>query len=120
MLLAHGTLVALIDSQDWRLLRNAGNEAVPVLVPIKTPALTEPHHAGGPAEAGHAAAIGEWLHHQVLARHLDHIVLIAPPRMLGEVRRHLTPQVRHAITGEVPKDLIGRHETEVLAVIRGV
>ena len=81
MLLDHGTLVALIDSHEWRLLRNAGTEAVPVLVPAPTPALAEAHHASGTAgqrlaEATHAVAIGDWLHHQVITRHLDHLVLI--------------------------------------------
>lgn len=124
MLLTHGTLVALVDSHNWRLLRNAGTEAVPVLVGVETPALAEAHHASGSAgqrltEASHAAAIGEWLNHQVVGRHVEHVVLIAPPRVLGELRHHFTPAVERAIVKEVHKDLIGRHENEVLAVLHG-
>jgi len=125
MLLAHKTLVALIDSHELRLLRNAGTEAVPVLAPVEKPALTEPHHASGHAgqrlaEATHAAAIGEWLHHQVIGHHLEHLVLIAPPRVLGELRHHLSPVVQKTVVKELAKDLIGRHENEVLAVLRGI
>jgi protein required for attachment to host cells len=124
MLLAHGTLIALVDSHEWRLLRNAGTEAVPVLVPSPTPALAEAHHASGQAgqrlaEATHAAAIGDWLHHQVVTHHLDHLVLIAPPRVLGQLRQHLTATVQKTVVRELAKDLIGRHETEILAVLRG-
>jgi protein required for attachment to host cells len=125
MLLPHGTLVALIDGHDWRLLRNAGSEAAPVLERAPTPTLAEPHHASGTAgqrlaEASHTAAIGEWLHHQVIGHHLDHLVLIAPPRILGEVRRHLSSAVEKTVIRELSKDLIGRHETEILAALRGV
>jgi len=124
MLLSHGTLVALVDSHNWRLLRNAGTEAVPVLASVETPALAEAHHASGSAgqrlaEATHAAAIGEWLHHQAIGRHLEHVVLIAPPRVLGELRRHLSPAAERLILKEVSKDLIGRHENEILAVLQG-
>jgi len=123
MLLPHGTLVALIDSHELRLLRNAGTEAVPVLVPVPTPTLAEPRHASGEqrlAEATHAAVIAEWLHHQAITRQIDHLILIAPPRVLGEVRRHLSGAVEKIIARELAKDLIGRHETEVLAVLRGI
>ena len=125
MLLVHGTLIALVDSHELRLLRNAGTEAVPVLVPTATPTLAEPHHASGHAgqrlaEATHATAIGEWLHHQAIGRHFEHLVLIAPPRVLGELRHHLTPTVQKTVVKELAKDLIGRHEAEVLAVLRGL
>ena len=125
MLLAHGTLVALFDSHELRLLRNAGTQAVPVLVPTPVPTLSEPHHASGHAgqrlaEATHAAVIGEWLHRQVIACHLDHLILIAPPHVLGELRRHLSPVVQKTVVVELAKDLIGRHENEILAVLRGV
>ncbi|WP_353228694.1 host attachment protein [Novosphingobium sp.] len=124
MLIPHGTLVVLADSHDWRLLRNAGTEAVPVLTKVPLPALNEPHHASGHAgqrlaEASHAAAIGEWLHHQVTALQVDHLVLIAPPRVLGELRRHLPAAVERVVRKELSKDLIGRHETEIVAVLQG-
>ena len=125
MLIPHGMLVVIADSHAWRLLRNAGTEAVPVLVAQDTPALAEAHHAGGhggahATEAGHAVAIGEWLHREVTAHRLDQLVLIAPPRLLGELRRHLSPAVARTLRETLAKDLIGRHESEILAVLRGV
>lgn len=125
MLLAHGTLVVIADTREWRLLRNAGSEAVPVLVAQDTPALAEVHHGSGTAgarlnEAGHATAIAQWLHHQATAHRDAQFVLIAPPRVLGEIRRHLTPQAERAVVKDLGKDLIGRHESEILATLRGV
>lgn len=124
MLLPHATLVVLVDSHDWRVLRNQGTEATPTLVKVDTPALAEAHHASGTAgarlaEATHATAVAEWLHRQVAGHHAEAIVLIAPPRVLGELRRHLSSQVQHAVVHELAKDLIGRHETDILAALRG-
>jgi protein required for attachment to host cells len=125
MLIPHGTLVVIADSHAWRLLRNAGTEAVPVLVAQDTPALAEAHHAGGhggahATEAGHATAIGNWLASEATAHRLDHLVLIAPPRLLGELRNHLAPSVARIVRHTLAKDLIGRHEAEILAVLRGI
>lgn len=124
MLIPHGMLVMIADSHAWRLLRNAGTEAVPVLVAQDTPALAVAHHAGGhggahATEAGHAAAIADWLAREVTAHRLDNLVLIAPPRLLGELRHHLNPAVARIVRHTLAKDLIGRHEAEILAVLRG-
>ncbi|EGD58669.1 AtsE [Novosphingobium nitrogenifigens DSM 19370] len=123
MLLAHGLVVVVLDSHDWRLLRNAGNEAVPVLAPVETPALAEAHHASGTsgqrhADADHAAAVAAWMNRQVAEHKVEHFALIAPPRVLGEVRPHLTPAVERALVKELGKDLIGRHESEILETLR--
>jgi protein required for attachment to host cells len=32
-------------------------------------------------------------------------VLVAPPRILGELREHLSPRGRAAVAGEIVKDL---------------
>jgi protein required for attachment to host cells len=69
---------------------------------------------------------------QELAKRLDaaleqgkcqRLVLVAPPRALGDLRQALAPKSRNAVTGEIDKDLtqaklpeIAKHLEAVLAV----
>ena len=47
MLLPHGTVIALVDGQNFQLFRNAGSEATPELDPLPGPALDSHNHSGG-------------------------------------------------------------------------
>lgn len=133
MLLPHGAVIALVDGEEWSLLRNAGNEAKPDLAELPVPDIDESNHSGGGGrhratasdpsprqmhEDAHAAAVAEWLNRQVIAHKIDHLVVIAPPRTLGELRHHYAKQVSAALIGEVAKDLIGRQPADVLAALR--
>ena len=40
-----------------------------------------------------------------LSRHYDRMVLVAPPRSLGELDSLLSPQVKNMVSHQVPKDL---------------
>lgn len=125
MLIPHGMLVVLADSHDWRVLRNTGTEAAPVLEAQNTPALAETHHVGGhggahATEVAHAGAIGAWLERQAQSHGLDSWVLIAAPRMLGEMRRHLGHGAARALVRTLAKDLIAHSEAEVLAALRAI
>ncbi|MCW1383350.1 host attachment protein [Novosphingobium sp. KCTC 2891] len=134
MLLPHGAVIALVDGENWTLLRNAGNEATPDLAELPTPHIDEHNHSGsggrhGPTasnpsprqmhEDAHAGAVAEWLNQQVIGHKIEHLVVIAPPRTLGELRHHYAKQVSQVLLGEVAKDLIGRKPDEVLAALRG-
>lgn len=132
MLLPHGTLIALVDGQNFQLFRNAGNEATPELDPLPAPALDAHNHSGGShrsssgnhagslvAEDAHAIAAVNWLNAQALAHKIEHLVLIAAPRTLGEMRRHYHKQLEQVLMGELAKDLSGRKGPEILAALRG-
>jgi protein required for attachment to host cells len=132
MLLPHGTVIALVDGHNFQLFRNSGNEAAPELEAMPSPALDTHNHSGGShhssagnhagtlvAEDAHAIAAVNWLNAQVLARKLEHLVLIAAPRTLGEMRRHYHRQLEQALKGELAKDLSGRKGPEILAALRG-
>lgn len=133
MLLSHGTVIALVDGEKFELFRNSGNEAEPDLSPVATPQLDEhnkgagSHHyssSGNPQasllnEDAHAAAVAEWLNRQVLGHKMEHLVVIAAPRTLGELRRHYHKQTAAALVGELSKDLIGRQGREIIAALRG-
>jgi len=40
-------------------------------------------------------------------------VMVAPPRMLGDLRAHLHPEVAECVVAEVPKDLTGHPLPEI-------
>lgn len=126
MLIPHGTVIAVVDGKAWELYRNAGTEAAPELAAIETPALVEHNHSSGGShatphqqdETAHCAAVADWLNRQVQANKIAQIVLIAPPRALGELRHALNKATQHAMIKELAKDMIGRQATEIIAALR--
>ena len=131
MLLPHGTIVALVDGKNFELYRNAGNEAEPALEPMPSPKLDSHNHSGAGhrstpgnhadslvAEDAHAGAAVAWLNSQVLGHKLEHLVVIAAPRTLGEMRRHYHKQTEQVVMTEIAKDLIGRQPADILATLR--
>lgn len=131
MLLPHGAVVALVDGQKFELYRNAGNEAEPELAALPAPHLDTRNHSGGShrssagnhadslvAEDAHAGAAAEWLNSQVLGHKIEKLVVIAPPRTLGELRKHYHKQTGQAVIKELHKDLIGKQPADILAALR--
>jgi protein required for attachment to host cells len=131
MLIPHGTLIAVVDGQNFNLFRNAGNEAEPELTALPSPALDSHNHSGVGhhsvpgnhadslvAEDAHAGAAAAWLNQQVLGHKLDNLVVIAAPRTLGELRRHYHKQTEKVLLRELSKDLVGRKAPEILAALR--
>ena len=132
MLLPHGTVIAIIDGQHFELFRNAGNEAHAELAPLPAPVLdshnrsgTGQHsHPGNHAdsdvsEGAHANAAAAWLNAQVIGHKIEKLVVIAPPRTLGELRRHYHKQTEVVLLREVAKELAGRKAPDVLAALKG-
>lgn len=132
MLLPHGTIVALVDGENFELFRNAGNEAQPDLATMAAPALDARNHSGGGHhsssgnhasslvdEDAHAMAAVDWLNAQVLGHKIENLVVIAAPRTLGEMRRHYHKQLEAVLLGELNKDLVGRSAPEIISSLRG-
>lgn len=132
MLLPHGTVIAVMDGKDWTLFRNDGNEATPELTTQPKPALVEQNHGSGGRhgssagtadvhqlnEDAHAAAVADWLNRQVTDHKITHLVVIAAPRTLGELRHHYSKALEHVLLGELPKDLMGKSGAEIIAALR--
>ncbi len=132
MLLPHGTIVAVVDGRHFELHRNSGNEADPALSEMASPKLDEhnkgagTHHHSSAAnptghlldEDAHVAAVAGWLNGQVQGGKIEHLVVIAPPRALGELRRHYGSQLQGALLMEIAKDLAGRSGKDVLEAVR--
>ena len=95
MLIPHGAVIALVDGEDWQVLRNGGTEAEPELALLPTPQLVEENHGSGGRHAissanpsghqrdedAHAAAVAEWLNRQVQDHKIEKLVVIAPPKV---------------------------------------
>ena len=131
MLLPHGAVVALVDGKNFELYRNAGNEAAPELAALDAPRLDEHNHStashhGRAAnkdahladEDAHANAAVAWLNSQVLGHKIEHLVVIAAPRTLGEMRHHYHKQTERALVMELAKDLTGHQPAEILEALR--
>lgn len=133
MLLPHGAVIAVIDGENFELYRNAGDEAAPELSALPSPKLDAHNHSGGSHhssagnhagnmvnEDAHVAAAATWLNEQVLGHKLEHLVVIAPPRALGELRKHYHKLTEQALIKELHKDLIGQQPAEILHALREV
>lgn len=60
-----------------------------------------------------ARTAAAWLDQQFTKGSFDHLVLIAAPEMLGEMRKVLSRDVSHAIIAESNKQFTGYNEREV-------
>ena len=132
MLLPHGTVVAVVDGEKLELYRNGGNEAAPDLARFAAPKLDEDNkdagarHLSSSANPGHlleedahAAAVVGWLNQHVTSGDIKHLVVVAAPRTLGEMRRRYDKQLEVVLVGELHKEMIGRSEPEILGALQG-
>jgi protein required for attachment to host cells len=64
-----------------------------------------------------AAATAAMLNEQALANAFEHAVVIAPPKMLGELRKHFHKALEAKILKEIPKDLTGQSADQIAKTI---
>jgi len=128
MILQNGTLVAVIDGGTMRLFHNRGREPQIDLVSLPDSGFdTENIGSGGRhrssaanpdasrlKEDDFAAAAADYLNREVLAGKVEHLLVIADPRTLGELRRHYHDALKAKLAGEIAKDLTG-HSPEAIA-----
>jgi protein required for attachment to host cells len=131
MQLAHGTIVAVADGEKLTLYRNGGSETAPHLVAIGSPGVGDhvsdagSRHHGGAAnpsdrqldEDGFAAATAGVLNTMALTNEIDALVVIAPPKTLGELRKHWHKVLAAKIVGELGKEMTGASVTEIAAML---
>jgi protein required for attachment to host cells len=131
MLLPHGAVIAIVDGEKFELYRNSGNEAAPDLSPVKAPKLDEHNRDSGArhisssanpghllAEDSHIAAVVSWLNRQATGGEIKHLVIVAPARTLGEMRRRYDKQLEAVLLGELHKELIGRSGGDILTALQ--
>jgi len=131
--IAHNTFVVVADGQKMLLLRNEGDEEHPKLEVVRLRELDNPptreqgsdapgrsFSTAGTARSGYqetdfhqmeedrfAIETAELLNKQALANRFDRLIVVAPPRTLGELRKHYHKEVEARLVGEIAKDLTG-------------
>ena len=69
------------------------------------------------AEQQFAARIADTLYEMEHAQRFNALVIAAPPRMLGDLRAAMHPEVAQRIVGEMPKDLLSHPIPEITRLL---
>ena len=121
LIIPHDLTIAVADGTKMRLFRNKAAEPHVELVELPSPHIHGSNHGAGghhtsssanpdasrKTEDNFAAAAGDYLSKQVLEGAIGSLFIVADPRTLGELRRHLHASVASKLVGELHKDLTG-------------
>lgn len=142
MLIPQGTWILAIDGARMQLLRNCGAGAAPTLEVVEEEACPSPPNRELLSDApgrGHESAGGQRhayaetdVHQQREQRfaadamkRLEHsatngagVVLIAPPRTLGNLRKQANGQLKGRILAEIPKDIAHSRPAEIATFLQ--
>lgn len=122
MRLPNDTLVAVADGETLHLFRTAGNDDRPQLKSAGQPHVEGSNHSAGSrhksssanpdegrdAKDMHAAAVAALLNKAAQANEFEHAVVIAPPKILGELRKHYHKAFEGKLLKEIHKDMAGQ------------
>jgi protein required for attachment to host cells len=131
MLLHHDTTIVVADGRTMKVFRNAGTETAPRLEAVDGPRLGHEGHGSGGRhhssaanpdharldEDSFAASVGSWLNAEVLAGRIARLVVVAPPKTLGEVRRRYHPELEKRLAAEISHELVDATPAELLAAV---
>jgi len=135
----NAALVLVSDGRRARFLRNNGTPMHPALVleraldaenpPTREQGSDRPGRGHSPdgvshsaieqtdwhqqAEQRFASVIADTLYRMEHAHQFDQLVMVAPPKMLGDLRARLHPEVAECVVAEVAKDLTNRSVSEI-------
>jgi protein required for attachment to host cells len=144
MQIPHKSVVLVADGRKMLFLRNEGDAEHPNLVVEQkekqdNPSNTEQttHAAGQKAsprgtptssveptdfhqieEDRFAADAAEMLKMRAFDNDYESLIIVAPPRTLGELRKHYHKEVSDRLSGEIDKDLTGHPINEIEALIQ--
>ena len=129
MKLPKGALVAVVDGEKLALFENTGQQEVQ-LSARPTPTIAD--RASGAAgrisseanpdndtqaEDGFAMGVAEVLNKWVLNNKVDHLLVIAAPKTLGQLRKGWHKETQAKLVGEIAKDLTGHSTDQIAAAI---
>ena len=77
------------------------------------------HDHGQVEEDSHSAGVAALLNAEVTAGRIKHLVVIASPKALGELRKHYSKELTGTLLGEIAKDLTGHTVADVEKAIAG-
>ncbi|MGN6270834.1 MAG: host attachment family protein [Sphingomonas sp.] len=139
MLVPHDAFVVVADGRKMLFFRNEGDAAYPNLIvervreqdnpPDREQSTDAPGSAFSSNGSGRssydetdfhqleedrfAAETAERLKKRALANDFEKLIVIAPPRTLGELRKHYHKEVLGRLIGELDKDLTGHPVKEI-------
>ena len=132
MRLPHNSCVMVADGEKMLFFRNEGDadfpqlivernreQEVPANIDLKTDEAGRRHTpVGGVGRSAYeetdfhqlekdrfAAEAAELLKRMALRNGFEQLVVVAPPKTLGEMRKHYHKEVEKRLTAEIPKDL---------------
>ena len=112
-MIPHNTLVVVADGRAARLFRNLGDESALKLHQTHAMDTSDALDAGPSGsqprdndvgEAAFVKVLADRINRSALRNGFDHIVLVADPSTLGEIRRQLHKEVDARMIAEVSKD----------------
>ena len=114
--------VAIVDGENFTVMRNTGQPLEPKLGSAEKPDLSATNYSAGGKhqdnagqqlgrtdleELAHGAAATEWLNAKAIAGDISDILVIADPKTLGEMRRHYHGELKKRLVGEIDKTMTG-------------
>jgi protein required for attachment to host cells len=143
MQVPHNSVVVVADGKKMLFFRNEGDAAFPKLQVERKRETTDakdrdqktdsPGRAFGVGagrsayeevdfhqleEDRFAADTAEMLRKRALKNEFESLIIVAPPRTLGELRKHYHKEVEKRLAGEVPKDLTGHPVAEIEKILQ--
>jgi protein required for attachment to host cells len=145
MQVPHNTFVVVADGRKMLFFRNEGDAEFPKLQverkqvqenpadrDQKTDAPGHTFDASGSAgrsayeevdfhqleEDRFAAETAEMLKKRALRNEFESLIIVAPPRTLGELRKHYHKEVEKRLAAEVAKDLTGHPVAEIEKILQ--
>jgi protein required for attachment to host cells len=143
MQIPHRSFIVVADGKKMLFFRNEGDSEFPKLqverkLEQENPANSEQksseagrafpssgpgHHAYSDTdfhqleEDRFAAETAERLKNRALRNDFDALIVVAPPRTLGELRKHYHKEVEKRLVGELAKDLTGHPVEEIEKIL---
>lgn len=143
MRVPHNSFIVVADGEKMLLFRNDGDADYPKLEverkrqsenpPNRDIKTDSPGRAFSSVGAGRsamaeadfhqieedrfAAETAELLRKRALQNDFESLIVIAPPRTLGELRKHYHKEVEKRLAGEIAKDLTGHPVSEIEKIL---
>lgn len=148
MRVPHNSFIMVADGRKMLFFRNEGDADLPNLRMVRVEEKENPydrdHASDAPGrtfgsagngtvrsayantdfheleEARFAAETADLLKRRAMRGEFEKLFVIAPPRTLGELRKHYHKEVANRLVAEIPKDLTGHPVAEIERIIIAV
>ena len=132
MKLPHKAHVAIVDGENFTVMRNNGLPLEPRLDSAEKPDIIPTNYSAGVkhqdpvsqrhgrtdlVELAHGAAAALWLNARAISGEIEELLVIADPKTLGEMRRHYHSELEKRLVGEIDKTVTGEPTARIEQII---